>query len=69
MTAPAAHVTRSKKHRREPLDPRWEPVCDVCGSLGDPTDDDTAKSQRTRHEARVAGRAVEEAAGHGGVGS
>lgn len=47
---PPKHTVDLKKHRREPLDPRWEPVCVVCGSLCDPTDIDTAKSQRSRHE-------------------
>ncbi len=52
------HTVTLTKIRREPLDPHWQPTC-ACGWLGDVTDIDGAKSQRSRHEARMAGASAD----------
>lgn len=64
MTKPPAHTIRLRKHRREPLDPRWSIECS-CGHTEPPTDLDSAKQQRAQHEARVTGRGDDTGTGVG----
>lgn len=50
----ARHEVHLKKHKRIPLDPHFQPICQSCGALADPMDREDARTLGRRHAASMA---------------